>query len=337
MISSARPAPAANSASAANTTAATQAAAPAAAPFDSVLALETIAADANAAQLDLLCAASAEGGLEELQEDLSTDDDGEAEDGDELALGPLAMLGMLMNVAVPVHSAKAAADGADGIDDALASGGQGSGPLAGGAQLGLELTAPLAETAGEAEAGATDKLLAASAATAATPSTDTSTDATRPADALSRAAEWMTHGVRHSQASEQAPMTTHVRDPRWAEEFGTRIALMVRGGESSASLQLTPVDLGPMEVSITVKDGQASVHFGAAQAETRALIEASIPRLREMLASQGFNLMDASVSQGFSRRAHNPEPASVRAEAGVETEVRGAGKVTTVGLLDLYA
>ena len=42
------------------------------------------------------------------------------------------------------------------------------------------------------------------------------------------------------------------------------------------------------------------VGFGAAQADTRALIEASLPRLRELLASQGFNLMDASVSSGFS-------------------------------------
>ena len=33
---------------------------------------------------------------------------------------------------------------------------------------------------------------------------------------------------------------------------------MVRGGESSASLQLTPVDLGPMDVNVTVRDGQAS-------------------------------------------------------------------------------
>ena len=51
---------------------------------------------------------------------------------------------------------------------------------------------------------------------------------------------------------------------------------------------------------------QASIHFGAAQAETRALIEASLPKLREMLAAQGFQLLDASVSQGFSRQSPDP-------------------------------
>ena len=131
-------------------------------------------------------------------------------------------------------------------------------------------------------------------------------DAGQPVEevtSLSRAAEWVA-GPRHAPAGpERSGIATHVRDPRWAEEFGTRIALMVRGGESSASLQLSPVELGPMDVSVTIRDSQASIHFGAAQAETRALIEASIPRLREMLAAQGFQLADASVSQGFSRQS----------------------------------
>jgi len=334
MISSARPAAAA--ASAGTTTAATQSADHAAAPFDSVLALETIAADANAAQLELLSTASAEGGLEELQEDLLTEDDADAEEGEELALGPLALLGMLMTVAIPVHSHGSSASAAEGIDDALASGGKASGQSPGdGAQLGLALTAPLQDAVGEAATDAADALLAAT--TAPVSSTDAAADAGRPTDALNRAAEWMTHGVRHGQASEHAPLTTHARDPRWAEEFGTRIALMVRGGESSASLQLTPVDLGPMEVSITVRDGQASVHFGAAQAETRALIEASIPRLREMLAAQGFNLMDASVSQGFSRQARPDAPRPAQLQSEPEAEARTVTRIESTRLLDTYA
>ena len=111
---------------------------------------------------------------------------------------------------------------------------------------------------------------------------------------------------------------------------------MVRGGGSSAALQLTPVDLGPMEVSITVRDGQASIHFGAAQAETRALIEASIQRLREMLASQGFNLMDASVSQGFSRQGR-PDVPRARLPAEPEAESPTAARIQSTRLLDTYA
>ena len=151
------------------------------------------------------------------------------------------------------------------------------------------------------------KLLAIADPAAANEAVDAaSTDATTAQDAtagIARAAEWLSHGPRHVAGAARDVIPTPVHSPRWAEDFGARVSLMVRGGESSASLQLSPVDLGPVEINVTVRDSQASIHFGAAQAETRALLEASIPRLREMLAAQGFNLLDASVSQGFARQA----------------------------------
>jgi hypothetical protein len=156
---------------------------------------------------------------------------------------------------------------------------------------------------------------------------------------LARAADLLTPASRGPVAAQASTVLTHARDPRWAEEFGTRVSLLVRAGESTASLQLTPVDLGPVEVNITVKDSQATIQFGASQADTRALIEASLPRLRELLASQGFSLLDASVSSGFSR-AQEQRAAAVAAgrdpgepDAAI-SEVR---PVRVPGLLDVYA
>jgi flagellar hook-length control protein FliK len=154
---------------------------------------------------------------------------------------------------------------------------------------------------------------------------------------LARAAELLATPGRSHAAAEKAAVATHVRDPRWADDFSNRVALMVRGAESTASLQLTPVDLGPVEVNVTVKDSQATIHFGASQAETRALIEASLPRLREMLAAQGFNLTDASVSSGFARsqqQAGTASSAGASEAESADTEVR---TVRSVGLLDVYA
>jgi flagellar hook-length control protein FliK len=136
--------------------------------------------------------------------------------------------------------------------------------------------------------------------------------------------------------AEAAPLTTHVRDPRWAEDLGNRLATMVRTGDSSASLQLTPPDLGPLEVNVTVRDNQATVHFGAAQAETRALLEASMPRLREMLASQGFQLMDSSVSHGFARQTRH-ESAGTPRLMDSDTSLAPVQAVHIRGLVDLYA
>lgn len=156
---------------------------------------------------------------------------------------------------------------------------------------------------------------------------------------LARAADLLTQVQRPvAAAAPEAHVATHARDPRWADDFSARVSLLVRAGESTASLQLTPVDLGPVEVKVTVKDSQATIHFGAAQADTRALIEASLPKLRELLASQGFNLMDASVSSGFSRSQQQQQASSSGARGAADGEAAAEVRVTRqLGLLDLYA
>jgi flagellar hook-length control protein FliK len=157
-------------------------------------------------------------------------------------------------------------------------------------------------------------------------------------NSLTGPAEFFAH-ARHGSAErvESASMATHVRDPRWADDLGNRLASMVRTGESSASLQLTPQDLGPLEVNVSVRDNQATVHFGASNAETRALLEASMPRLREMLAAQGFALMDSSVSHGFARQTRHEAAGVPRIDAIGESPGITAQPIHISGLLDLYA
>jgi flagellar hook-length control protein FliK len=114
--------------------------------------------------------------------------------------------------------------------------------------------------------------------------------------------------------------------------------MMARDGESVASLKLVPVDLGPLDIKISVKDGEANVHFGAAHQETRAMLEASMPRLRELLSAQGLQLANASVSHqssGQNRPERSASPGSVNA-IGEETEVTTA-KLVSTSLLDIYA
>jgi flagellar hook-length control protein FliK len=323
-------------------------------PFDAILALETVAATPTVSQpaLDLGTALDADTALGELSDGLLEGDDGDDGDGDDVAeTDPLAFLAALLaypltpTAAASTASAASAASRSDGgvsdaIDDALASAGAG-GPVTADATPSPvsnpdgdsgSATPPVAVDPKAVDPALAGKLLAATAVPA-----PADTDVQADVAAAARAAEMLAHAPRHAAAADHMAIATPVRDPRWADDFSTRIALMVRGGESSASLQLTPVDLGPMEVSITVRDSQATIHFGAAQAETRALIEGSIPRLREMLAAQGFQLMDASVSQGFSRQTRPEIPGVSRGQAESEPEAVVTTRVTLNGLLDTYA
>jgi flagellar hook-length control protein FliK len=294
---------------------------PSAPGFDSILMLQNLAGTAETGSLEAVDTADLLG-LDETDEDEDNADELEAS---------LAFLSALITATTPRNSAG---------DMSADSGGQGS---AGSGELPrapariaaefLQAATELLDGRGEETPDLTAGLTPVKSETA-----EARADANNQ---MNRAAEMLTQLQRQAAADSDKPVvTTHVRDPRWADDFSNRMAVMVRAGESTASLQLTPVDLGPVEVNVTVKDGNATILFGASQAETRALLEASLPKLREMLAAQGFNLLDASVSSGFSRSQPQASPSrGSGGDAGVESETSTteARSVRALGMLDLYA
>ncbi len=82
----------------------------------------------------------------------------------------------------------------------------------------------------------------------------------------------------------------------WGESIAQRVSLMAGQKMSSAQIQLDPPELGAMTVKVTVNGDQASVSFHSAHAMVRDALEASFPRLQEMLSQQGLQLADAQVS-----------------------------------------
>ncbi len=126
-------------------------------------------------------------------------------------------------------------------------------------------------------------------------------------------------------------------------EVGDKITWMANQGVQSASLQVTPEHLGPVEVRISVQDGSASVTFNAVHPDTRAALEQALPRLREMFATQGLTLSDASVSHQAPRGQQAPKQtiSAIGATGGVGDDSTSS-TVTSLassrpGLVDLYA
>ena len=301
-----------------------------ASPFDAILMLEELAASAAALNAAGIDAGAAELGADGAESPDDMDGEDSAEDGTGDGDGPLAFLAGLIAVAPAAHAhARAQSSGSS----ALGAGGGESSPLPGEPKSsGPAPQDPSALTANTKSDAAAARALAAQAAIPELVRVqDEPGTSARGLDLLSQAPRTAAPG-----AAQHAPIATHARDPRWADDFGARIATLVNQRESVASISLTPVDLGPVDVSVTVRDSQATIHFGAAQAETRALIEASLPKLRELLAAQGFQLMDASVSQGF-QQSRRDEP-SVPRPTHVEDVTPATTQATVInGLLDTYA
>ncbi|QNM98289.1 flagellar hook-length control protein FliK [Chitinimonas koreensis] len=106
-----------------------------------------------------------------------------------------------------------------------------------------------------------------------------------------------------SQAAEQSKAMFAVHHPvgaeGWDRAVGHKVVMMVSNQQQEVEMQLNPPNLGPLEVKLTLNQDQASLTFVAASAPVREALQASLPKLGEMLAESGIQLAQADVqSQG---------------------------------------
>ena len=99
---------------------------------------------------------------------------------------------------------------------------------------------------------------------------------------------------------QQLRVDTPMSSADWGRSFADRIAWISTQAQRTALIQVTPAELGPVQVEVNVQGSQASINFSALQSGTREAIEAAIPRLREALADSGLELTDVQTSAMLS-------------------------------------
>jgi flagellar hook-length control protein FliK len=85
--------------------------------------------------------------------------------------------------------------------------------------------------------------------------------------------------------------------PVWNQGMGKQILWMVNQNISSAEIRLNPANLGPIEVLIDMSEDDISVSLTSRHAVVREAMEQALPKLREMLDENGFNLADTDISK----------------------------------------
>ena len=109
------------------------------------------------------------------------------------------------------------------------------------------------------------------------------------------------HPTVHRDSS--LAVTTPVRDQNWATDLGQKVVWLANADKQSAQLTLNPPEMGPIEISLDVDKGTASVSFTSANAEVRDALETALPKLREMFASAGIELGQTNVgAESFSQQ-----------------------------------
>ena len=216
----------------------------------------------------------------------------------------------------------------------------------GGASASAPSASPLVKGAAALEAQLSLKLPAEAKAGGTAPDPATGTPSPGAAAAALTAAQ-LTAGAHVGLQGRPEPTSMALSSPvgssAWNDELGGRLTWMAQQGIESASLQLSPEHLGPVQVSISVHNGQASVWFGAAQADTRSALQQSLPQLRQLFAGQGLTLADAGVSREPPRgqnRQSTPRGAAPVGSVGAVSSEGAAGRTMAAGglaLLDTYA
>jgi len=146
-------------------------------------------------------------------------------------------------------------------------------------------------------------------------------------------------------------LTKPLTHPEWSKDLGNQIIWMNNKELSTAEIRMNPEHLGPISIRIDLTQDQASVQFTAQHAVVREALEASIPKLREMLGTQQLNLADVTVSQSttsdqgqsqspyqsFSRTPDGQVQGVDDVVTGLSEEAASSGVVVNKGLLNIYA
>jgi flagellar hook-length control protein FliK len=144
-------------------------------------------------------------------------------------------------------------------------------------------------------------------------------------------------------------ITRPLTHPGWGKGLGEQIVWMNNKAIPAAEIRLNPAHLGPISVRIDVNQDQATILFTAQHMEVKEAIEASIPKLREMLGTQQLNLVNVNISQNstsdqgrshyqtFAKTPENREQGIESVTGAVEEQNENDRVVVSKGLLSIYA
>ena len=107
-----------------------------------------------------------------------------------------------------------------------------------------------------------------------------------------------------------------VNHSAWGDMLGNRVVWMVSQQHQGVELHLNPPSLGPLEVRLSMNDGQANLSFATQHLPVKEAIESAAPRLREMLGESGISLGSVSVNVGSFTQQQQPSDQQAQTSAG---------------------
>lgn len=133
-------------------------------------------------------------------------------------------------------------------------------------------------------------------------------------------------------------------DDGFDQAVGARLGWLADQKIGHAHIRLSPDDMGPVDVRLQLNGDKVHASFSSPHVDVRQALESSLPRLRELLGEQGFQLAHADVGQqapgGDGNASGRPGgdglPGDGEPTPG-DGSVSSAQLIRQRGLLDAYA
>ena len=133
-------------------------------------------------------------------------------------------------------------------------------------------------------------------------------------------------------------------DDGFDQAIGARLGWLADQKIGHAHIRLSPDDMGPVDVRLQLNGDKVHASFSSPHVDVRQALESSLPRLRELLGEQGFQLAHADVghqSPGDDGNAPGQPGGSGIIGDGEptpgEASMSSAQLIRQRGLLDAYA
>lgn len=123
----------------------------------------------------------------------------------------------------------------------------------------------------------------------------------------------------------QVRVDVPVGEKGWDQAVAQRVLWLANNNQQTAQLHVTPPNLGPVEIRITITNDQANAMFVSPHAGVREALESALPRLREMFADSGLTLGNVNVASEQQRQQAEQQHGHGRRRGGApaETEISG--------------
>ncbi len=285
----------------------------------------------------------------------TTDDKDTASEGDDAPWPPLGLAGLVLAVPVPTDGvASTPAASANGLDAGLPAAAPTlplAAPLAAGAPASSAVTAATADSDGEITTQQLPDMILGQQALDAADDADSLLigDRTPPAPLqapLPAALQDLKAALASTAAFNGEPTPTPtLGDDGFDQAIGARLGWLADQKIGHAHVRLNPEDLGPVDVRLQMNGDKVHASFSSPHVDVRQALESSLPRLRELLGEQGFQLAHADVGhQNSGEGSPSSSPGSGTGLGGGDGEPsRGEATMSAAqlirqrGLLDAYA